>query len=419
MTSNYQIWPAALFCQAGTAHAKVKNIDSAQALKIPGVIAVVTGKDLVSIMDPLPANADYRHLGWHWRIPSVYPLATDKVRFVGEPVAAVVAENPYSAYDALGLIEVEYEPLPAVLDPCVAMQPNSPLLYDEWGDNIQAHVNFKFGDIDQAFSQADRIITVSWREDRVSGFPIEPRGCVAWYNPWSDPSLRVWSSTQAPMLAQRYVAQALRIPMSRVEVQAPDIGGAFGNKLNWSKDVVVCAASILTRRPVKWFENNRENMASGPHQRDVIWEGEAAVKTDGQILGVKAKFIMDVGVEGTNRGAGVSSIVPACCSVPNAYKLKALTVDAYAVVTNKSFYCAYRGYGKDKGIKFMERIVSAVSRQLNLPPEEVRLRQFIPRRISLQTDFRIRIRQRGLCASAQEGVGDCRHRQLEKKTFLD
>ena len=367
------------FLPSTYAHAKVKNIDSAKASKAPGVIAVVTGKDLMGIMDPLPANADYRPLGWHWRIPRVYPLAADKVRFVGDPVAAVVAEDSYSAYDALGLIEVDYEPLPVVLDSHVAMQPNSTLLYDEWGDNIQAHVNFKFGDIEQAFSEADRIIRVSWREDRVSGFPIEPRGCVASFDPYSDPSLRVWSSTQAPMLAQRYVAQALRIPMNTVEVQAPDIGGAFGNKLNWSKDVVVCAASILTRRPVKWFENNRENMASGPHQRDVVWDGEAAIKSDGQILGVKAKFIMDVGVEGTNRGAGASSIVPACCSVANAYKLKALSVDAYAVVTNKSFYCAYRGYGKDKGIKFMERIVSAVSRQLNLPPEQVRLRQFIRR----------------------------------------
>ncbi len=365
-----------VFLRSSHAHAKIKNIDLAKALKAPGVLRILAGKDLVGIMDPLPANADYRPLGWHWRIPKAYPLATDKVRFIGEPVAVVIAEDPYNAFDALKLIEIEYEPLPIVTDAITAMEPNSPLLYEEWGDNLQAHVTFKFGDIDAAFSEADRIIKVSWREGRVSGFPIEPRGCVAWYDD-SMGRLKVWSSTQSPFLAQRYIAQALRIPMNRVEVVAPDVGGAFGNKLNWSKDVVVCAASILTGRPVKWFENRRENFATGPHQRDVIWDGEVAVKNDGQILGVKAKFIIDIGVEGTNRGAGACSIVPACCAVPNAYKLKALYTDAYAVVTNKSFYCAYRGFGKDKGIKFIERIMNIVSKELNLAPEEIRFRNFI------------------------------------------
>jgi len=358
------------------AHARIKNIDVDKALRVPGVIMILTGKDLVNVMDPLPANADYRSFGWHWRIPKVYPLATDKVRFMGEPVAAVIAEDPYKASDALGLIEVEYEPLPVVIDAVKGMEANSPLLYDEWGDNIQAHVTFNFGDIDATFSEADRIIKVSWRERRVSGFPIEPRGCVAWYDGSTD-TLNVWSSTQTPLLAQQFIARALRISINKVRVVAPDVGGAFGNKLNWWKDVIVCAASIITGRPIKWFENRRENFATGPHQRDVIWHGEVAVKDDGRILGVKAKFIVDVGVEGTNRGAGAPSIVPASCSVPNAYKIKALHVDAYAIVTNKSFYCAYRGYGKDKGIKFMERIVDIVGRELNVPPEEVRFRNFI------------------------------------------
>ena len=118
-------------------------------------------------------------------------------------------------------------------------------------------------------------------------------------------------------------------------------------------------------------------MTTGPHQRDVIWDGEVAFKDNGKVLGIKAKFVVDLGVEGTTRGTGASSILSACHSVPNAYKLKGYAVDAYGVVTNKSFYCAYRGYGKDKGIKFMERIMTAVARELNLSPEEIRLRNFI------------------------------------------
>ena len=364
------------FLRSSHAHAKIKHIDVSEALKMPGIVTILTGKDLANIMDPLPVSSDYRPFGWHWRIPKVYPIAIDKVTFIGEPVAAVIAENYYAASDALRLIKVEYEPLPVVTDPLKSLEPNSPLVYEEWGDNIQAHIPFKFGDVDAAFSEADRIIKVSWREGRASAFPIEPRGCVAWYDE-SEEMLNVWSSTQSPLLAQNFIAQALRLPMNRVKVTAPDIGGAFGNKLNWWKDAVVCAASMMTGRPIKWFENRKENFLTGPHQRDVIWDGEVAFKNDGQILGIRAKFIIDVGVEGTNRGAGGSSIVPACSAVPNAYKLKAYQVDAYLVVTNKSFYCAYRGYGKDKGIKFMERIMAIVARELNLSPEEIRLKNFI------------------------------------------
>lgn len=364
-----------MFLQSNYAHAKIKRIDFEKASKSPGVIKILTGADMVNIMDPLPANVDYRPLGWHWRLPKVYPLVTDKARFIGEPVAAVVAEDLYKASDALKLINIDYEPLPVVTDATAAMKPDSPLLYDEWGDNIQAEVAFKFGDIDATFSEADRIIKVRWHEGRASAFPIEPRGCVSYCEPSG--VLNVWSSTQSPQLAQNFIARALRIPMNKIKVMAPDIGGAFGSKLNWSKDVVVCAASILTGRPVKWFESRRESFATGPHQRDVTWNGEVAAKNDGRILGVKAKLIIDFGVEGTNRGAGAPSIVPACCSIPNAYKLKALQVDACGVVTNKSFYCAYRGYGKDKGIKFMERIMNIAGKELGLAPEEIRFRNFI------------------------------------------
>lgn len=367
-----------IFVGSPYAHAKIKSIDVSKALRMPGILTVITGKEVVELMEPLPATADFGALGWHWRIPKVYPLAVDKVTFQGEPVAAIVAEHPYIALDAVDLLDIKYEPLPPVTNAIEAMRADSPLVHEEWGDNIQIHLEFNFGDVEGAFKEADRILNVSWRENRVSGFPIEARGCVAWYDKTTTETLNMWCSTQVPFLLQQCVSQVLRIPTSRVRVVVPDIGGAFGNKdSSYWKDPVVGLASIITGRPVKWFESKREFFITGPHQRDVIWDGEVAVKNDGHILGIKARLIQDLGVESSNRGAAAASLVPACSSVPNAYHLKGLRIDAYGVVTNKSPYGAYRGFGKDKGIKFMERIMALVSKECNIEPAELRLRNFI------------------------------------------
>jgi len=223
------------------------------------------------------------------------------------------------------------------------LKQSSILIYEDWGDNIQAHLNFKFGNIEAAFSKADRIIKVSWKEARQSGFPIEPRGSVAYFNPY-EKSLTVWSSTQSPSLGQLYISKALGLPTNKVKVLVPNVGGGFGNKLHWWFDLIPCLLSIRTGKPVKFIETRRQNFLSQPHQRDVIWQAEAAVKNNGKVLGVKAKLIVDLGVEGTNRGSGAPSLIPASLSIPNAYKLEALEVETFGVVTNKSFYCAYRGY---------------------------------------------------------------------------
>ena len=365
-----------IFVGSSYAHAKIKSIDVSRALRLNGVLTIITGKEVVGIMDPLPATSDYGAIGWHWRIPKVYPLAVDRIRYQGEPVAAIIAESPVIALDAADLIDIECEPLPPVVNVSEAMQPSSPLVYEEWEDNIQVHIEFNFGDVDAVFKEADRILKVSWHENRVSAFPIEARGCIASYDRMTG-MLNMWSSTQAPFLGQQYISRVLRLPTSKVRIIAADVGGGFGNKLNWWKDTVVGLGSIITGRPVKWVESKRELFLTGPHNRDVTWDGEVAVKDDGSILGVKAKFVKDLGVEGTNRGSAAMGIVPACCAVPNAYRLKGLKIDAYGVVTNKSTYGAYRGYGKDKGIKFMERIMQVVSRELNIKPEQIRLKNFI------------------------------------------
>jgi len=358
------------------AHAKILGIDVSKARETAGVLRVITGEEIVKLMNPLPVQADLKALCKKCRIPKVYSLAVDKVRWYGEPVAAVIAEDKNTAREVANFIEVEYEPLPVISNVQEAMKPGAPLVYDEWDDNTQVHLEVDFGDVDAAFAEADQVLKVSWREGRVSGFPIEARGCVACYDK-NVGTLTMRGSYQSPFLAKHNIAKTLGLPETKVKVIAMDIGGAFGNKFNTWKDPVVALGSILTGRPVKWFEPQREWLVTGPHQRDVLWVGEIAVKNDGRVLGVKANVIHDLGVEGTNRGAGARSIFAACCAVPNAYYWKGMHIEGYGIVTNKSFYCAYRGYGKDKGIKFIERVLDQVGRELNIKPEEIRRRNFI------------------------------------------
>jgi len=366
-----------VFIGSPYAHARIKTIDVSKALKKAGILAVLTGEDLVKRTEPLPMLSDFSgRPGWHWRAPRIYPLAVEKVRFHGEPVAAIIAETPTLALEAADLIEVEYDPLPPVLDAEEAMKKGTPLVYEEWGDNIQLHTIFNFGDLEEIFQEADRILQVSWRENRTSGFPLEARGCLAMYESMTE-MVHTWGSFQCPFRAQHYISHVLRLPQTSVRVIASDIGGGFGNKINIWKYTVVCLAAILIGRPVKWRESTREFFLTGPHQRDVRWEGEVAIKNDGRILGIKARFIQDLGVEISNRDYAAPSIVAACSCVPNAYRLQGLKIEAYGIVTNKSFYGAYRGFGKDKGAKFMERIMDLMSRECNLDPAELRLKNFI------------------------------------------
>jgi len=373
-------WPHMAHCVfigSPYAHARIKRIDVSQAVKKPGVLTILTGEDLVKRTEPLPALSDFSgRPGWHWRVPRIYPLAVEKVRFHGEPVAAIIAETPSLALQAADWVEVEYDPLPPVLDAEEAMKKGAPLVYEEWGDNIQLHTVFNFGDVEKVFQEADRILKVCWRENRVSAFPLEARGCLAMFEPMEE-TLNTWGSYQCPFRAQHYLSHVLRLPQTNVRVVASDIGGGFGNKINSWKYTVVGLAAILTGRPVKWHESTREFMLTGPHQRDVRWEGEVAIKNDGHILGIKARFIQDLGVEISNRDYSAPSIIAACSSVPNAYRLQGLRVEAYGIVTNKSFYGAYRGFGKDKGAKFMERIMDRVSRECRLDPADLRLKNFI------------------------------------------
>ena len=365
-----------VFVGSNQAHARITDIQVEEACQTPGVLTVITGPSLPGLMSPLPPNSDLSGAGWKWRSPVVYPLAHDRVRFFGEPVAAVVAESEKAALRAAEKIKVHYEPLPVVTDVIKALDADSPLLYQGWGDNIQAQKLHKFGDPDEAFNEADGILPVYLREGRASGFPIEAQGCICYFEKLTG-RLISWGGYQCPFRARQVMSQVFDLPEEMVQITACDIGGAFGNKIQCWKHTVVALAARIVNRPVKWFESQREFFATGPHQRDVIFEGEAAFKNNGLILGLRLKFIQDLGVEISNRSFAAASLIAACCAIPNAYKLKGLEVEAFGVVTNKAAYGAYRGYGKDKGIRLMERVMDQVGRKLDIPPEEIRFRNFI------------------------------------------
>ncbi len=365
-----------VFVGSSVAHARIKTVDTRRAEAVSGVIRVITGEDVAANTNQLPPQADYSATRFTWRLAPVYAMAVERVRYHGDPVAAVVAEDETVAREAAALVDVEYEPLQAVTSSEQALEPDAPRLYEDWPDNTQAHLTFEMGDPDQGFAQAEEVLRVTYREGRASGFPVEPRGCVASYDPVRQ-TLSLQGSFQTPYLQRHNIAATLGLPESRVHVEAVDIGGAFGNKIHVHKEYTVALAAMLLGRPVKWVEGHRELIVSGPHQRDVAWEGEVAYSRDGRIHGVKARIVQDLGVESTNKGIATLSLFPACMAVPNMYALTGARIEGVGAVTNKSFYCAYRGYGKDKGIKFMEHAMDRVARKLGLTPEEIRRINFI------------------------------------------
>jgi carbon-monoxide dehydrogenase large subunit len=365
-----------VFVGSPHAHARIVKIDASEALALPGVLRVITGEDVRNHTQPLPVQANFKSPGWTWRLAHVYAIPADKVRWYGEPVAAVVAEDETTARIAADRVRVEYDPLPAVTDMMAALKPGAPKLYDDWEDNKQVHLKFDFGDPDAAFAEADRVIPVTYREGRVTGLPIEPRGCAAKYDAKRG-TLEMWGSFQTPYLARHNIAAAMGMPEVKVRIQAVDIGGAFGLKIHVWKENVVALAAKLTGRIVKWTESQRDFIVTGPHQRDVYWEGELAVKDDGTLLGARATVYHNLGVESTNKGIAALSIFPACSSPANMYHWKGMHIEGIGVVTNKSFYCAYRGYGKDKGLKFIEYAINQVARELSMTPEEIRFKNFI------------------------------------------
>jgi len=243
------------------AHARIARIDTSAARAIPGVVAVFTGADVNEQCGLVPCAASIPDL----KAPRHTVLAGDRVYFVGHAVAVVVASDPYIARDAIEAIDVDYDPLPVVVNPEDALREGSPLTHPDLGSNISYKTTMTSGDIDAAFRNADRIIKQRMVHQRLTPMPIEPRGVVAQYHA-GEGSLTIWTSTQVPHLVRTLLPGMIAIPENKLRIVAPEVGGGFGAKLNvYAEEALVGHLAMRLNTPVKWIESRRENAASTIH----------------------------------------------------------------------------------------------------------------------------------------------------------
>jgi aerobic carbon-monoxide dehydrogenase large subunit len=356
------------FVRSPHAHAKILSIETDAAKKLAGVVGVFTGADINDKVGPVPCASPIPG----GKAISHTVLAGTRVYFVGHPVAVVVAETRTIARDAVDLVEIDYEPLPAVIDPEQALQQGSPLTHPELGTNVAFTWNLSAGDVEGAFKEADKIIKIRMLHPRLTPMALEPRGCAASWHA-GESSLTLWTSTQIPHLVRTLLPGMIQIPENKLRVVTPEVGGGFGSKLNlYPEEAVISHLAMRLNRPIKWIEGRRENAASTIHGRDQVADHEIAAHKDGTLLGIRTKMIADVG----SYWQLLTPAIPTLTGLMHCgcYKVKAVHVDITGVHTNKMCTDAYRGAGRPEAAYVIERIMDLIATEFGLDPVEVRLR---------------------------------------------
>ena len=358
------------FLRSDYAHADIKSIDTEAAENLSGVVKVITGSDIAGKVGSIPCAAEIEGL----KVPDHPALAVDRVRFVGEPIAAVVATDPYIARDALDLIEVEYDELPAVVDLDAAIESDSTVIYDEFDDNIAFTMPLDAGDVDAAFAEADHVVSQRFVNQRLIPNSIEPRGVLAEYLP-GEGTLTVWSSTQVPHHLKTILSLLLDLPEQLVRVIAPEVGGGFGSKLNvYPEEAVVAYLATQLRKPVKWIEKRSEGFTTTIHGRDQVDYVDMAVKNDGTITALRAKLLANMGAYHQL----LTPIIPVLTylMMPGAYKIPNIKLELIGVFTNKMATDAYRGAGRPEATHIIERMVDLAAQKLGMDAKEIRFKNF-------------------------------------------
>ncbi len=359
----------AVFLRSIYAHARIKSIDTAAASKVPGVVAIYTGKDVSAKIGAVPCAAALPDL----KVPDHRVLATNKVYFVGHPVAVVVAENRYAARDAADLIQVDYEELPVVTDEEKAAA-GAPFIHDQFGTNIAYKLTAGEGDIEAALKSADKVIKQRILNKRLAPIAMEPRGVLARYYP-GEQELTLWTSTQIPHLARTQIALMLGIPENKVRLIAPEVGGGFGSKLNvYGEEALLGWIAMKLGRPVKWIETRRENMQATIHGRGQVGQIEIGCKNDGTITGLRYNVFADMGAYFQLLTPAIPTLTGLMLS--GCYKIPAIQMNVTAVFTNKMSTDAYRGAGRPEATYVVERAVDLVAAELGKDPVEVRRKNF-------------------------------------------
>ena len=354
------------------AHANVRSVDASGASRLPGVVAVFTAADIQDLAVEIPTRTN---TGADEFNPPRHPiLASDKVCYVGQAVAVVIAEDPYSAADALEQILVDYETLPAVIDPDQATEEAAIVVHSDLGSNVSLRTLNAGGDLNAAFSQAKHVVRQTYQVQRLAPAPMEPRGLVADYQP-EDDLLTVWDSTQHPHEVREHLVHLLGRTESGIRVVAPDVGGGFGEKgCLFPEEVLVPYLAIVLGRPIKWMESRQENMTAF-HGRGHSVEVEAAVKSDGTILGIKVNIVADLGAYFLLSTPQVPVLTSHRLTGP--YRTPAMSVEVQGVVTNKPPTGAYRGAGGPEAAFCMERTIDLIALDRDMDPAEVRRVNFI------------------------------------------
>jgi aerobic carbon-monoxide dehydrogenase large subunit len=359
-------------------HARITKINTDAARKHPGVLAVYTAEDMKGVVGNVAVAAPLGKMTEGMGIHG--PLADGKVRFYGDPVAVVIADDRYTARDARDLIEVDYEPLPAVVDVEKAMQPDAPVLYEEFDTNVAFGIHTPTDEIDKVFEQtkADGGVVVKQRlvNQRLAPVPMETRGVVADYNKYGQ-KLTVWSSSQIPHILRNILSALVGLPQHQVRVIVPEVGGGFGCKLNiYPEEMVAAFAAMKLGRPVKWIEDRSENLAATTHGRDQVDYVEIAATRDGKITGLKVYGISDLGAYSQI----FTDIIMIALGFPvscGAYDIPVVHLEADIVFTNKAPTDAYRGAGRPEAAYIIERSMDLLARELGKDPVEIRRMNFI------------------------------------------
>ena len=365
------------FVRSPHAHARIRSIDVRKALALPGVVRVMVGEEARKLCKPIRVEWTKSALQVKYKACDFHAIAVERVRFVGDIVAAVVAEDRYVAEDAVELVEVDYEPLPAVLDPEQALEKGSPLVHEEWGDNVMLHSTIVSGDVKTAFAQADAVVKARFRMNRHCAAPMEGRAVIAFRDPVSE-RMTVWTSTQMPHMVRTKIAEAIDFPEHKIRVIGPDVGGGFGLKCHIFPEELTLA--LLTRelsRPLKWVEDRRENLFGSYHAKDEICYVELAAKKDGTLLGLKCRFVGDVGSYTSYPWTPSFEPLQAAMAAPGPYKIHHVDMEAVAVATNKTTSSVYRGVGLPAAQYTMEHVLDLMAAKLKLDPAELRRRNLL------------------------------------------
>jgi aerobic carbon-monoxide dehydrogenase large subunit len=358
------------------AHARINGIDSSAASAHPGVVAVITGTELAARQELMPVaasgegggNAAGRGARTH------YALSIDRVRHVGEAVVAVVAESYSAAVDAAALVEVDYEPLPAVADLLKAIEPDAPRLFDDMTSNVDHVRRRQAGDVEVAFTNAYKTVRQRMVNQRVLGVPMEGRAVTVAPDSATG-GITIWTSTQTPHQVRGDLARVLRLDENQVRAIAPDVGGGFGVKIGIYPEEALCSTlALVLNRPISWVEDRLENFVATTHGRGQVADIEAAVEPDGTVTALRMRIVADIGAYPmapgipdltTSMGVGV-------------YKIPNVDLEVQAVHTNTTPIAAYRGAGRPEAAYYLERLMDIVAATLDLDPAEVRRVNFIP-----------------------------------------